>query len=78
MGFHFKHAVWVLLSVTLTACSSLPRGAAIEKEILATADDVDSEIAVYPVTRAFLPSVQSWPDTGARSYAWIGHSHGTA
>ncbi|MGB3245457.1 MAG: polysaccharide biosynthesis/export family protein, partial [Sulfitobacter sp.] len=42
------------------------------------ADDVDSEIAVYPVTRAFLPSVQSWPDTGARSYAWIGHSHGTA
>ncbi len=77
MGKHFKTMGWVLLCVTLAACSNLPRGAAIQKEVLATSEDVDTEIAVYPVTRAFLPSVKGWPRTGARSYAWIGHSHGS-
>lgn len=77
MGMSFKHLTWVLMTVALAACVNLPRGAAIEKEVLETSDNVDTEIAVYPVTRAFLPSVEQWPDTGARSYPWIGHSHGS-
>lgn len=77
MGIHIKRAVWILLSVFLVACSNLPRGAAVEREILATSDDADTEIAVYPVTRSFLPNVTNWPRTGARSYAWISHSHGS-
>ena len=72
-----KHFIWVLLTMALAACSNLPRGAAVEKEILQTADDVDTEIAVYPVTRAFLPSVKEWPRTGARRYPWLKHSHGS-
>ena len=71
-----KYLTWIVLSVALAACSNLPRGAAIEKEILASADDPNPDIAVYPVTRAFLPSISKWPRTGSRSYPWIGHSHG--
>lgn len=77
MGLSLKNLTWIVLSVTLAACSTLPRGAAVEREIIETADDVDTEIAVYPVTRAFLPSVAQWPSTGARSYPWLNHSHGT-
>ncbi|WP_432817262.1 polysaccharide biosynthesis/export family protein [Sulfitobacter sp. JB4-11] len=47
-----------------------------EKEILQAADAPNPEIAIYPVTRAFLPSVAKWPRNGSRSYSWIGHSHG--
>lgn len=77
MTLSFKHLIWIVLSVALTACNSLPRGAAVEKEILASADDANPDIAVYPVTRAFLPSVAKWPRNGSRSYPWIGHSHGS-
>ena len=77
MGMNFKHLTWVLLALAVAACDSLPRGAAVEKEILQTADDVDTEIAVYPVTRAFLPSVKAWPKTGTRRYPWLNHSHGS-
>lgn len=78
MGLSVKHFVWVLSVVALSACSNLPRGAAVEREILKTASDEDTDIAVYPVTKEFLPSVKEWPHTGARSYPWLGHSHGSA
>jgi polysaccharide export outer membrane protein len=55
----------------------LPRGAAIEREILGTAEEPNPDIAVYPVTRTFLPLVKDWPRTGQRGYPWIDHSHGT-
>ncbi|MGJ8629235.1 MAG: polysaccharide biosynthesis/export family protein [Sulfitobacter sp.] len=77
MGFSIKHLILVTLTVALTACGSLPRGAAVEKEILKNADEPISDIAVYPVTRAFLPSVATWPRNGSRSYSWINHSHGS-
>ncbi len=77
MGLNIKHIVWVLMVLGLTACTSLPRGGAVEKEILETSDAPDTDIAVYPVTRAFLPSVKKWPRTGQRGYDWIGHSHGS-
>ncbi len=77
MALSLKHLLWITLSLALAACGNLPRGAAVEKEILASADDPEPDIAVYPVTRAFLPSVAKWPHNGSRSYSWIGHSHGS-
>ncbi|MEO1679135.1 MAG: polysaccharide biosynthesis/export family protein [Pseudomonadota bacterium] len=72
---------WVLavLAATSLAACSLPRGAALQREILAGADDEFPEIAVYPVTRSFLPVVARWPSTGAEpSAGWIAHSHSRA
>ncbi len=77
MGLLAKYAVWIILTITLAACSNLPRGAAIEKEIVKNADDPAAQISVYPVTRAFLPTVADWPRNGSRSYSWIGRSSGS-
>jgi len=62
--------------VFVAACAELPRGAAVDKEILKTSSDVEADFAIYPVTRAFLPSVQSWPSVGDEQYSWIGASKG--
>ncbi len=72
-----RRIVWIILAIGLTACGTLPRGAAVEREILLNADQPSADIAVYPVTRAFLPSIASWPSNGSRNYSWIGQSHGS-
>ncbi|MFD2738312.1 polysaccharide biosynthesis/export family protein [Sulfitobacter aestuarii] len=77
MGLTIRNVIWVVLALTLGACSSLPRGAAVEREILRGADDADADFAVYPVTRAFLPSVREWPGNGGADHAWIGRSQGS-
>lgn len=57
---------------TLGACG-LPRGAALQSEILAQADAEYPDIAVYPVTRAFLPLLARWPDTSdGATHGWPG------
>lgn len=66
-----------LLATSLAACGTLPRGAAIEREVTQDATAPDSDIAVYPVTRAFLPSVAQWPRTGEARHGWIGASRGS-
>ena len=78
MGKLFKSTFLVILALSVAACGNLPRGAAIEAEIVRGADDADADFAIYPVTKAFLPSVAHWPVTGDRSYNWIGHSHGSS
>lgn len=60
----------------LAACGELPRGAAVDYEILAGADNTNADFAVYPVTRAFLPSLNSWPRVGDKPLNWIGFSQG--
>jgi len=77
MGFILKHSLWVVLTVSLTACGNLPRGAALESEIIRNADAETADFAVYPVTRDFLPIVGDWPATGARHLNWIGASKGS-
>ncbi len=59
----------------LVGCGDLPRGAAVDREILRGADDPDADFAVYPVTRSFLPTLQAWPDPSASGLGWIRHSH---
>ena len=66
------------LSIALTAISllgacSLPRGAAIESEIIKAQSDETTPFSVYPVTKDALATYQDWPATGGvRRYSWLG------
>lgn len=77
MGKFTKYILCIALGLTLAACGSLPRGAAIQAEIVKGADTPEADFAVYPVSKAFLPSVKEWPRTGERHYSWLPHSHGS-
>jgi len=63
----------------LVSACSLPRGAAGEREILSSAEaDTISGYAIYPVTRAFLPELETWPVTGSGPRGgWIAHRPGS-
>jgi len=81
LGVSVRYLIWplmVLVALSLSACG-LPRGAALQSEILRQSDAEFPDIAVYPVTRAFLPVVQDWPRTGVeRSHGWLAHGHNGA
>ena len=64
--------------LVLAACDDLPRGAGIEREVLNPEDESAAGFAVYPITRAFLPSVAEWPLTGERRRGWISSSQGSS
>jgi polysaccharide biosynthesis/export protein len=65
------------LGLTLSACNRLPAGAPKRDEILKQAGTETGDFAIYPVTRAFLPTVSQWPITGKqRDLSWIGASRG--
>lgn len=66
------------LALAMTsACSRLPGGAPASEEILSQAEQADAGFAIYPVTRAFLPTVTKWPPTGKQeTLHWIGASTG--
>lgn len=72
-----KYIVCLALSVAVTACGTLPRGAAIQYEITRGVDSPEADFAVYPVSKAFLPNLSEWPNTGERQYSWIEHSTGS-
>jgi len=71
----FRRSVFIAACLLLSACS-LPRGAALQSEILKTADDETAPFAVYPVTRDFLPRLDTWPLTGEGLHSWISRSQG--
>ncbi|MBK0329335.1 polysaccharide export protein [Rhodobacteraceae bacterium F11138] len=61
----------------LGGCSRLPGGAPASEEILKEADAVTADFALYPVTRAFLPTAEQWPPTGKQEHlSWISASQG--
>lgn len=67
----------LLLLPTACARGRLPGGAPVSEEILQQAAAQTPEFALYPVTRAFLPTVAQWPPTGKQeSLRWIGASQG--
>ena len=78
MLLNLKRTLGFCLVLALAGCSALPRGAAVDNEILREADDADAGFAIYAVNKSFLPSVATWPATNKKSYKWIGHSHGVA
>lgn len=63
----------------LLAACSLPRGAAIQSEVLKESEAEFPEIAVYPVTKNRLAEFTAWPTTGdTRRFGWLKHTHGDA
>lgn len=70
-----RTATALLLCAVLAACS-LPRGAALQQEITRSASDPAQGLAIYPVTRALLGQVATWPvPEASRSYSWPPHRH---
>lgn len=67
----------VACAVALAGCS-LPRGAALQSEVLDKREDANADFAVYPVTRALLPSIAQWPQVGSRPLDWITASQGSS
>jgi polysaccharide export outer membrane protein len=67
-----KVARWLAMVVlfALLAGCSLPRGAAVQQEILAGRDDEFPEFAVYEVDRAFLAQQRGWPRAAAPAAGW--------
>jgi polysaccharide export outer membrane protein len=65
-----------ILVMAVASCDALPRGAAVEREIVEVVQGETADFAVYPVTRAFLPIVAHWPATGERHLNWIPTSGG--
>lgn len=71
-----KSIVGGLVICALAGCS-LPRGAALQSEVLAEAEAENPTFAVVPVTRAAVPQIAKWPITGWHGhYHWIGQGHG--
>jgi polysaccharide export outer membrane protein len=63
----------------LFAACSLPRGAALQTEILSKSKTASPDIAVYSITKSFLPIVADWPVTGTQEpRRWLRHQHGTS
>ena len=59
-----------LLVVVLVAACSLPRGAAIESEVIRNQDNEDAAFSVVPITKNNVAQLATWPATG-----WAGHYH---
>lgn len=65
------------VSLLPVACGTLPGGAPVSKDILRESEAPDADFALYPVTRAFLPSVAQWPETGAYEVLpWLARTQG--
>ncbi|WP_261395481.1 polysaccharide biosynthesis/export family protein [Salipiger bermudensis] len=72
---HFFVAALVLLLAA--ACSQLPRGAAVQAEIVSEYNVENPSFQAIRVTRANMPMIATWPRTGwENEYPWPGTSHG--
>jgi polysaccharide export outer membrane protein len=60
----------------LAGCEDLPRGAPVQREIVAAAQGEVTDFAVYAVDRTLLASLADWPLTGERRLSWIPTSGG--
>jgi len=70
-----RQALWATGLLLLLAACSLPRGAALQSEVLRASDAEDTPFAVYPVNRATLADLQSWPRVSSFN-SWIGKTRG--
>ncbi len=71
----YRLCLFLAISV-LAGCTTVPRGAAVQTEILQAAADPAADFAVYPVTRAFLDTLSRWPGGDGARLSWIGASQG--
>ncbi|WP_191090193.1 polysaccharide biosynthesis/export family protein [Histidinibacterium aquaticum] len=70
---HLRIVLLMAVAVVLSACDALPRGAGLQREVLAaqTEENGVANFAVEPVTRENLPLFDSWPVTDGRNLSWI-------
>lgn len=64
----------IAAGLVLSACSIVPRGAALQSEVLAAAEpgtETLPDFAVEPVTRIALPVFANWPAVGEPHLHWI-------
>jgi len=74
LGLFVRSLGLFVLILTLAGGCSLPRGAALQSEILSQSGSQFPEIAVYEVSRTLLPVVSRWPSTDGRpSHGWLKH-----
>ncbi|SNR37033.1 polysaccharide biosynthesis/export family protein [Puniceibacterium sediminis] len=67
----------MLATVVSVGACSLPRGAALQSEVLAESQADNPTFQVVPVTRTNMPGIAAWPMTGQEyAYNWIGSSQG--
>lgn len=72
MVTNIARAVSVVLICAVSACGSLPRGAALQREVTREATAEDSQFQVFPVTRHNAKLIEHWPVTGwSGSFNWI-------
>ena len=65
------------LAVSVVAACSLPRGAAIQSEIVRGQDDETAAFSVVPIKSSNIDQLGSWPATGrAGHYDWFGGTRG--
>jgi len=66
-----------LMAVLLVAGCSLPRGAALQSEVLSESREENPTFQVVPVTRGNMPGIATWPMTGQDlNFNWIQTSEG--
>lgn len=69
----------LLACLALAACEAMPRGAAIESEILAEENPEEATFQIVEVSRDNADTLASWPRTaGSAHYRWIETSRGPA
>ncbi len=66
-------------ALAVSGCDQLPRGAAIRADIQREVAQSESGIAFYPVTRAMVPAIATWPAVNSEpQLRWLPHGHGTS
>lgn len=76
MQLYAKALVVLGLCIGLAACS-LPRGAALQSEVVKAADKDAPGFSVYPVTRTFLAQLGAWPSAGqSKTQTWVPRQKG--
>lgn len=72
------------LCMLLSACASFPRGAGLQREVLANQNESASgkdaavqNFAIAPVTRDLVATYDRWPQVGERGLSWPGRGAGS-
>ncbi len=68
-----KRTVFLGITLGIVVACSLPRGAALEKEITKQRKGDPTEFAVYPVSKNLLPQIDRWPGDPKANRHWLRH-----
>ncbi len=79
MPAHLGRNLLLIAAMSVLAACSLPRGAALQSEIINAADKPEANFSVVPVTRASAAVIAKWPATGwSGGYTWLPRAKGPA